>query len=470
MSTSASDTAEAATAGTSRLAGRLRALVVAGEPSAAISYAGATLVLVMTAAVQLSLFSASAPWFLYTPAVVIVTLAFGAGPGVWGTALAAIAAGYVVVGPEHPLLMKPVHWTASLIFTLTTLGLVALVRALKIALRDADAVRAARDRDLAESVEREAFLSSVLSASTDCIKVIELDGSLSFMNDGGLRIMEISEFNDVRGCQWPDLLKGDGSDLARKAIEAAKEGHASHFEAGTDTFSGTPKQWSVSVSPIQSPSGPVSRVLAVSRDYTALAEAREQQQLLNGELAHRLKNTLSVVQAIAHQTLGRSGDGEALAEFSERLTALSKAHDVLTAQSWSAANMGDVMSSVLSMFDEGGSIVLSGPQLGLGSRATLSISLLLHELATNAVKYGALSVPGGRVELSWEVVGADNDQAVQMVWAERGGPPAVKPNRRGFGSRIIQMGLTGSGGTEVHYGKEGLTVKLFATLPQLEQA
>jgi len=453
----------------SGLPGRLRVLIVARERGAAARFGGAALAVLATAMAQLVLFASSAPWFLYTPTVVIVTLALGADAGVLATVLAAIGAGYAVVRPDAAILMMPVHWIASVIFVLTTLGLVGLVRALKIALREADALRAARDRDATLAAEREAFLSGVLSASTDCIKVLELDGSLSFMSEGGLKVMEIGDFNDVRGCPWPDFMRDAASAQAREALAAARQGRTSHFESDIDTYLGNSKHWSVSVSPITGADGTVARILSVSRDHTSLARAREQAQLLNGELAHRLKNTLGVVQAIAHQTLGRGGDLEAgLAAFGERLAALASAHDVLSAGSWARAEMADVVHKVLATFDDHGRVAVAGPALMLGPRATLSLSLLLHELATNATKYGAFSVPGGRVALDWQVDGASGD--VRMTWAERGGPPAVEPTRRGFGSRIIRMGLTGAGGTTLRYGDEGLTVDLFASADQLRQA
>jgi two-component sensor histidine kinase len=191
--------------------------------------------------------------------------------------------------------------------------------------------------------------------------------------------------------------------------------------------------------------------------------------LLNGELSHRLKNTLSIVQAIAIQTLG-TADHAMLAAFSKRLNALSAAHDVLVKESWSAAPIGDVARAALCSFDESDRFNIAGPDLTIGPRATLALSLLLHELATNATKYGALSVPHGVVSLAWSITGEGKDAAMLLRWVERGGPPAVAPTRRGFGSRIIRMGLTGSGGVDLRYGEEGFTAEMSAPLQQMQQA
>ena len=325
------------------------------------------------------------------------------------------------------------------------------------------------DAMAAEAREREAFMSGVLAASTDCIKVVELDGTLSFMSEGGMQTMEVSDFNQVRGCPWPDFLKADGPEFARKAIEAAKQGQTSHFEAPADTYLGTGKFWSVSVSPIPGPDGRVARILSVSRDHTKLEKSREQERLLNGELAHRIKNTMSVVQAIAYQTLGKVADKVSMKAFEERLGALSRSHDLLTNRSWSTAQIGDLARASLATFGEN-RFEFAGPDVAVGSRATLSLSLMLHELGTNAVKYGALSVPEGKVHLNWTVRRDGDKEVVDLSWAERGGPPAVEPTRKGFGSRVIRMGLTGSGGVDVEYGMQGLMVRASAPLHQVQNA
>jgi two-component sensor histidine kinase/PAS domain-containing protein len=195
--------------------------------------------------------------------------------------------------------------------------------------------------------------------------------------------------------------------------------------------------------------------------------AVEQQDILNGELAHRVKNTLSVVQAIAMQTLGRKTDMTLVDEFSARLKALSSAHDVLLNRSWSAAGLRHVIDSALETFAND-RIRVVGPDISISSRAAMSLSLLVHELATNAVKYGSLSALEGRVTIEWTIVRADEEDHLHMRWAERGGPPATEPTRRGFGSRIIRLGLTGAGGVDLDYGNQGLTADMRASLNQLQ--
>ncbi len=193
--------------------------------------------------------------------------------------------------------------------------------------------------------------------------------------------------------------------------------------------------------------------------------AAERQEILNGELSHRVKNTLSVVQAIAMQTLSSQIDRGSMEAFGNRLKALAAAHDVLLTRSWAAAEIADVVQATLASFPAD-RVRVNGPELPIGARTAMSLSLLIHELATNAVKHGALSVPAGHVVIDWAINGGQ----LEMRWVERGGPPAIAPTRRGFGSRIINMGLTGSGDVKLHYASDGLTVEMTAPVRQVQQA
>ncbi|WP_205839587.1 PAS domain-containing sensor histidine kinase [Neokomagataea tanensis] len=325
-----------------------------------------------------------------------------------------------------------------------------------------------RRRVEAEARETAVFLQSVLAASTDCIKVVELDGTLSFMSDGGMKVMEIGDFNAVRGCPWPQLLRMEGPAYAREAIEAAKRGETTHFEAPADTFLGTAKHWSISVSPIPGPDGEVARILSVSRDHTALEQAREQQRLLNGELSHRLKNVLTLVQAIANQTL-RDADSveEASAAFSSRLVSLGRATDALTACFWHKASMHNIVEAGLSAFPGvRGRISVAGPGIDLNPQAAMALTLALHELTTNAYKYGALSQEIGSVILNWQLTDSEGGYHFSLLWRELNGPVVSPPTRKGFGSRMIERALRSyfRGKVELIYPPSGVEFRLDAPL------
>jgi PAS domain S-box-containing protein len=197
-------------------------------------------------------------------------------------------------------------------------------------------------------------------------------------------------------------------------------------------------------------------------------EAEEQQRVLNHELSHRMKNTMALVQAVAAQTLKAVPDQAPVKAFSERVLALSMAHDLLLQRNWIAAQIGDVVAAVVGTLSDSARFDISGPDVSLGSRATLSLSLLLHELTTNALKYGSLSNPTGKVTIGWEFRGRDGEPELRLEWRERGGPAVVEPNRSGFGSRLMRMGLAGTGGTRVRYPTEGFEAEFTASLAELK--
>ncbi len=204
------------------------------------------------------------------------------------------------------------------------------------------------------------------------------------------------------------------------------------------------------------------------RTHQAIArvDAEEQQRLLNHELSHRLKNTLAVVQAISDQTLRQSADPLAMAAFRERLRALGAAHDVLMNQSWSSARLQTLAEEALALHANATRLRFSGPHVQLGPRAALALSLLLHELATNALKYGALSTSDGVVDLDWRIDLTDGDPTLHVNWRESGGPAVAPPARRGFGSRLIGMGL-GSGTSEIDFAPDGLVARFIAPMRTL---
>ncbi|MCJ2069354.1 GAF domain-containing protein [Methylobacterium sp. J-030] len=207
-----------------------------------------------------------------------------------------------------------------------------------------------------------------------------------------------------------------------------------------------------------------------TRGSLARVEAQEHQALLNDELSHRLKNTLAMVQAIASQTLRAVSEQDAVEEFGRRVQALASAHDVLLQQSWASAQVRAVVEAALSNLGQVGRADLDGPDMALGPRATLSLSLLLHELATNALKYGALSNEAGRVGVAWRIDRDGGEPSFVLDWRERGGPPVRAPERRGFGSRLIRTGLVGAGGVELRYPEAGVEVEMRAALTQMQMA
>jgi len=202
----------------------------------------------------------------------------------------------------------------------------------------------------------------------------------------------------------------------------------------------------------------------IRADRARLAESESRQRLLINELNHRVKNTLATIQSLARQTL-REGvpAAEARERLTERLLALSTAHNVLTRENWESAEITDIAREAVRPYDdpEGPRIRIEGPRARLAPNVALAISMALHELATNAQKYGALSAPDGMVRLRWTA--ASGGAAIDLEWREEGGPPVTPPASRGFGTRLLS-GLTAELGAPaaIDYAPDGVVCRLRA--------
>jgi two-component sensor histidine kinase len=180
-----------------------------------------------------------------------------------------------------------------------------------------------------------------------------------------------------------------------------------------------------------------SMSLRAREDEQAAAAAR--QNVMINELNHRVKNTLAMVQSLARQSLAKLGPEPAIDAFTERLVALSEAHDLLTERTWQNADLGEVVARTLAPYGERAR--RSGPAVTLSPNSAVTLSMVFHELATNAVKYGAFSNQNGRVDVLWSQSGAEEAQSLTIVWRERGGPPVRALSTAGFGSKLINASI-----------------------------
>ena len=191
---------------------------------------------------------------------------------------------------------------------------------------------------------------------------------------------------------------------------------------------------------IRDPDGNITGVFVQGSDRSEDVRRQHRQRLLLAELNHRVKNTLASVQSIVSQTLRSASDpATARQDIGSRLAALSKAHNLLSAQEWTSADLGEIIGQEVAVFDPE-RISLDGPRFTVSPRASISLAMLVHELATNAVKYGALSSENGKVDIDWR---EDPDGELKLTWRESGGPPAVQPERKGFGTRLIESIVSG---------------------------
>lgn len=209
---------------------------------------------------------------------------------------------------------------------------------------------------------------------------------------------------------------------------------------------------------------------AMREEQRDLAEARR--EILVHELAHRVKNTLATVQSIASLSF-RYGQGpEALRGFQERLQALVRSHDLLTHRHWEHADFRETAEAALAPAreDRAHRFSLSGPRINLPPGTVVPVSMILHELCTNSLKYGALSNDSGRITLRWTAQPAENGTRLDIVWSEDGGPPVKPPDHEGFGSRLIaSLTQQMNGGAEIRYPQAGIIYELHLIAPANEQ-
>jgi two-component sensor histidine kinase len=220
------------------------------------------------------------------------------------------------------------------------------------------------------------------------------------------------------------------------------------------------------VTPVHDPDGIIKSVSITVREITDRKRLERHQQLLIAELNHRVKNTLAIVQSLAHQTFtADKPPQEAIRAYEGRLSALAAAHNLLTRENWEAADLTDIVSGVLQPFCSE-NCTFHGPEVRVPPHVAVSLTLALHELATNAQKYGSLSTTSGSVDLTWDVI----KDELTLQWAESGGPPVVIPKTTGFGTRMLQRALAMDlgGRVDVEYEKAGVVCRIRARLPNLQ--
>ncbi len=202
-------------------------------------------------------------------------------------------------------------------------------------------------------------------------------------------------------------------------------------------------------------------IAGASKDLTERKQAEELQRLLLNELNHRVKNTLTTIQAITTQTLRAARDLPSAREaLDRRIRSMAQAHDLLTSRAWTGAKLTDVVTRALEAFPPA-RVKISGDALDVSPKHALALSMALHELATNATKYGALSRPEGRVSLEWH---CEKDR-LHLNWEESGGPAVTPPTRKGFGGRLLQLVIRDlDGDAKLSFDATGIRCRITARL------
>ena len=245
--------------------------------------------------------------------------------------------------------------------------------------------------------------------------------------------------------------------LKREALatSSSRKGEIEIEEAGRKCW------YDIHIDPLRDLAGTTVGLTGAAVDVTDRKENEQHLRLLMRELTHRSKNLLAVIQAMARQTARHAVSIDGFVEiFSARLQALSKSHDLLVQESWYGASLTDMVRSQLGhhLDRENSQFTIDGPNLFLKPEAAQNIGLAIHELSTNAAKYGALSVPTGHVDISWARRTPEAGGGFELAWRERGGPPVTKPAGRGFGSLVIERNLARAldGTVELDFASSGL--------------
>ncbi|MEL6064383.1 MULTISPECIES: HWE histidine kinase domain-containing protein [unclassified Methylobacterium] len=346
---------------------------------------------------------------------------------------------------------------------------------------DASTPLASLRRGTSQLFETERRLNAVLNNASVSIFLMDDRQHCIYMNRAaelltGWTLDEVLErdcpLHDIVHHTYPD---GRPFPLAECAIDRAFP--ENNQERGEEVFvhrDGHFYPVGFTASPIRDDAANIIGTIIEVRDISDEKAAAERQRLLINELNHRVKNTLATVQSIAAQTFRGQTDQAARAVFDARMVALSTAHNVLVENNWESASLRSVVERALAPHllaeVDVNRFLLDGPDARLHPKVAVTLAMALHELMTNAAKYGALSVPEGRVAVTWSLHDRDDGrEQLDLAWEERNGPPVTPPTRKGFGSRLIerQLPMEFDGSAAITYAPGGVVCRLEIPLTQL---
>jgi PAS domain S-box-containing protein len=318
-----------------------------------------------------------------------------------------------------------------------------------------------------------ARLAAIVESSDDAIISETLEGRITSWNSGAVRIFGYKA-NEMTHQPITRIIPPEVHGEEEQILARLKRGERiEHYETTRVAKDGRRIDVSVTASPVHDKAGTVIGASKVARDITERKRAEEHVRFLMRELSHRTKNVMAVVQAISWQTVRKSLDLKDFEErFTQRLEALARSHDLLVKRDWQGVGLEDLVRAQLEPFVDsaGERLEVHGPALLLKPQAAQDLGMALHELATNASKYGALSVATGTIEIAWTVDGRTAEaKRFLMTWRESGGPMVSPPVRTGFGSTVITRTLrsTFKAKAELDYRAEGLSWELTAPMGQL---
>jgi PAS domain S-box-containing protein len=402
------------------------------------------------------------PFITYYPAIIIATLVGGFWPGILSLVLSAVAAWYFFLSPIYSWQLES-HGAFSLLFFIIMSSVnISIILFL--------------DMTLQRVIDQERNVRVLIASAPNGILVVDRQGHITLANESMEKLFGYDR-SELEGKKVEDLV----AESARKNHQALRETYYAKPEArpmgaGRD-LSGRRKDGSEF--PVEIGLNPVinngkTAILATVLDITERKRAQEGQQLIIKELQHRTQNLFAVFQSLANRALDE-GKTPAEAKFvlNGRLQALARAYKMLADAAWEGASLANILDRQFAGFSK--RLDVSGCDIVVTPGAAQQFALIIHELATNALKYGALSAPDGRVSISGKIEGTDGDGRFCFTWHESGGPTVTPPSRRGFGSVILLDAAKQFGqNVALNYAPDGLNyelqIALSAILAQKAQA
>ncbi|MFZ0729374.1 MAG: PAS domain S-box protein [Methylovirgula sp.] len=291
-----------------------------------------------------------------------------------------------------------------------------------------------------QSESRNAQLAAIVASSIDAIASIDFSGRIRTWNHGAEQLFGYAAY-EVLGRKADFFVPPGLIEERDNMVRRLTEGEAVEYQTQRLHKNGQLIDVWIRGTPMRRPDGSLFGASFIIRNVTAQKQREEHVRFLMRELTHRSKNLLAVIQAMARQSLSlHTSPEEFVARFTERLNGLAGSHDLLLSDDWAGASLIQLIRSQLQHYDDlfDSRIHLQGTDLILRPEAAQNIGIALHELSTNAAKFGALSVPDGTITVSWAVVGdGDNARRMQLRWKEQSGPPVILPTHKGFGRMVM---------------------------------
>jgi len=411
----------------------------------------------LRAALQPWLF-ADRGFIVFLPAIILTTFLAGLGPAIATAILSGLAVWYFFIPAHHSLQLIGAVDLATFVFGSGTA--VILVHWLRITITQVEAERL-KTEALARQGE---MLATIVKASRDAIWGWTPDGIITSWNSESERMLGYTS-EEMIGKSILTFIPADRLQAARDVIAKVSRGdYYGPLETVRIRKNGSPLHVELSVSPIRDSAGAVAAAATICRDITERKHAAETEKTLVREIQHRSGNLLAIVQAIAHRSL--SGDrslAEAKQTFDARLQALARTNRQLSESNWGGLSLKEVVRQELEPFTA--RIAVEGIDVMLNPQHAQSFSLALHELATNAAKYGALSNASGKIGIFWTTTKDGGGEKLKFKWQELGGPPVAAPVRRGFGTFLLTATFKD---VRLDYVREGLNCEIDLLLDQSE--